>query len=255
MLPVPSSVKHYRSAHKRFLKPAIESFFRTEFPRSFGENVRAFIADKLIAIFEQNNRGINTIKPGQVLWNAIHKDTRADSHRVKLVPVVLTLINEDDISRLEKGVGIPEHKQNVVARMLNEAYAQDALLSMRDVSLLLAISYSSATTIRKRFEHRHNVTLPHPGNIQDMGSCITHKYQIIYKYEVEKKDPQVVAKETSHTVRAVDNYLRDYHRVKTLALDGKDAQYIHLVTKLSISLINQYLSIVRQYIKEQKMAI
>ena len=255
MLPVPSSVKHYKSAHKRFLKPAIENFFKTEFPKSFGANVRGFIADQLITIFQENNRSINTIKPGQVLWNAIHKDTRADSPSMKLVPVVLTLVSDDDISKLEKGLKTPEHKENVVARLLNEAYEQNALLSMRDVSLLLAIPNSRASGIRKKYEHRHNVTLPHPGNIQDMGSCITHKYQIIYKCMVEKKDSLVVAKETNHTIRAVDNYLRDFNRVKTLFLDGKDNRYIHLVTKLSLNLINQYISIINQYVKELNVAI
>lgn len=255
MLPVPSSVKHYKSAHKRFLKPAIENFFKTEFPKSFGANVRSFIADELISIFHDNNRDITTIKPGQVLWNAIHKDTRADSHKMKLVPVVLTLINDDDISKLEKGLKVSEHKQNVVARMLNEAYAQKALLSMRDVSLLLAISDSNASIIRKKYEHQKNAILPHPGNIQDMGSCITHKYQIIYKCVVEKRDPIIVAKETNHTIKAVDSYLKDFNRVKTLVLDGKDNNYIHLVTKLSLELINQYIAIIKQYVKELNVAI
>jgi len=255
MLPVPSYVKRYKPVHKRFLKPAIENFFKTEFAKSFGHSVRSFIADELIKIFQENNQDINALKPGQVLWNAIHKDTRADSYNMKLVPVVLTLVNDDDISKLENGLKISEHKQNVVARMLKEAYSQDALLSMRDVSLLLAISDSNATVVRKNYENKHKVELPHPGNLQDMGSCITHKNQIIYKHVVEKKDPLIVAKETNHTIYAVDNYLRDFNRVKTLYLDGKDQDYIHIVTKLSINLIAQYVNIINQYVKEPKIIV
>lgn len=255
MLPVSSSVKKYKSAHKRFLKTAIENFFKTEFEKFFGPNIRSFIADELIKIFKENNRDINTIKPGQVLWNAINKDTRADSKNMKLVPVVLTLVNDNDISKLENGLKISEHKQNVLARMLKEAYAQEALLSMRDVSLLLAISDSNATLNRKSYEKKHKVELPHPGNLQDMGSCITHKNQIVYKHVVEKKDPLTVAKETNHTIYAVDNYLRDFNRVKTLYFDGKDQSYIHIVTKLSINLIAQYVNIINQYVKEQKVTV
>lgn len=255
MLPISFPSKHYSSAHKRFLKPAIENFFKTEFTKSFGPNVRSFIADELIKIFQENNRDINSIKPGQVLWNAIHKDTRADSKNMKLVPVILTLVNDDDISKLENGLKIREHKQNVVARMLKEAYSQDALLSMRDVSLLLAFSLSHATLTRKEYEEKHNVSLPHPGNLQDMGSCITHKYQIIYKCVVEKKDTVTTAKETNHTIMAVDRYLKDFNRVKTLYLDDKDENYIHLVTKLSLNLIAQYVNIINQYVKEHNVAI
>lgn len=255
MLPISSASKHYSSAHKRFLKPAIENFFKTELTKSFGPNVRSFIADELIKIFQENNRDINSIKPGQVLWNAIHKDTRADSYNMKLVPVILTLVSDDDISKLENGLTIQEHRQNVVARILQEAYFQNALLSMRDVSLLLSISYSKASVIRKDHEQKHSVSLPHPGNLQDMGSCITHKYQIIYKCVVEKKDPITTAKETNHTIRAVDHYLKDFNRVKTLYLDDKDENYIHLVTKLSLGLIAQYVCIINQYIKEHNVAI
>lgn len=255
MLPISSASKHYSSAHKRFLKPAIENFFKTEFNKSFGPNVRSFIADELIKIFQENNRDINSIKPGQVLWNAIHKDTRADWDNMKLVPVILTLVNNDDISKLENGLKIPEHRQNVVARILEEAYSQNALLSMRDVSLLLSINDSYATINRKKYEEKHNVHLPHPGNLQDMGSCITHKYQIVYKCVVEKKDPIVAAKETNHTVMAVDQYLKDFNRVKTLYLDNKDENYIHLVTKLSLNLIAQYIRIINKYVKELNVAI
>ena len=255
MLPISNSHKHYNSAHKRFLKPVIENFFKTEFTKFFGPNVRSFIADELIKIFKENNKDMNSLKPGQILWNAIHKDTRADSHNMKLVPVILTLVNDDDISKLENGLKVSEHKQNVIARILKEAYSQEALLSMRDVSLLLAMSDSSATQVRKKYEEKHNVNLPHPGNLQDMGSCLTHKYQIIYKCVVEKKDPLMVAKETNHTIMAVDHYLKDFNRVKTLFLDDKDEDYIHLVTKLSLNLIAQYVNIINQYVKELKTAI
>lgn len=255
MLPRTVSSKHYKSAHKRFLKPAIENFFKTEFSKSFGPSIRSFIADELIKIFESNNRDINSLKPGQVLWNAIHKDTRADYDNMKIVPVVLTLVNDGDITKIENGLKVSEHKQNVVARILKEAYEQNALLSMRDVSLLLVISDSYATTIRKSYEKKHNIELPHPGNLQDMGSCLTHKYQIIYKCVVEKKDPMVVARETNHSLKAVDHYLKDFNRVKTLYLDGKDKDYIHLVTKMSLGLIAQYVNIINQYVKELEIAI
>jgi hypothetical protein len=255
MLLIPKAMKTYNSAHKRFLKPVIENFFKTEFTKSFGPNVRSFIADELIKIFQQNNREVNSLKPGQILWNAVHKSTKSGSRNMKLVPVILTLVSDDDISNLENGLKIYVHRQNVVARILKEAYAQDALLSMRDVSLLLAINDTSASKYRKKYEGKHNVTLPHPGNLQDMGSCITHKYQIIYKSVVEKKDPVIVAKETNHTIMAVDRYLKDFNRVKTLYLDDKDENYIHLVTTLSLYVIAQYVNIINQYVKELNVAI
>lgn len=255
MLPESFASKHYKSAQKRFMKPAIENFLKTEFPKMFGPNVCGYIADRLVELLDQNNRDIKNLKSGQLLWNAIHKDTRADSKNLKLVPVVLTLISEQDIRDLANGLKIHQHKENVVARMLKEAYEQNALLSMRDIGLILAMDNSSASCIRKRYEEKHKTTLPHPGVLQDMGSCLTHKSQIIYKCVVEKKSPLKAAKETNHTIKAVDNYLKDFNRVKTLYLDDKDTDYIHLVTKMSVNLINQYINIINQYVKEPKTAI
>lgn len=242
---------HYKSGHKRFLKKIIEHFFETELPKNFGPGLRSVIADKLIEIFNSNFMETPNLQPGQILWNAVHKDTRADSLNMRLVPVILTIINDEDISKLEKGLRFRKHRQNVIARITQEAYQQDALLSMRDIGLLLATNDAFISHERVKYEKENKVNLPHTGNLQDMGSCLTHKYQIVYKYVVEKKDPTVIANETNHTIWAVDHYLKDYNRVKTLYLDDKAPEYIRLVTNMSTNLINQYINIIEQYVKER----
>lgn len=241
---------HYSSVHRRFAKQAIEDFFKLEFPRFFGPSIRSTIADNLMKIFSEIFIDINTLKPGQILWRAVHKDTRADSPYARFVPVVLTLVSEEDVAHLEDGMKISQHRQNVIARITWEAYQQDALLSMRDISLFFTIQGADISKSRIQYEKAHNVTLPHTGSLHDAGSCLTHKYQIVYKYIVENKDPVIIAKETNHSIKAVDHYLKDFNRVKTLYLDNKNVQYIHQVTNMSLNVINQYVSIIKQYIKE-----
>ena len=250
MLRQPDEYHRYHSAHDRFIKPIIEDFFRREFPNTFGPNIRSSIANELLSIFRSNNIDTQTIKPGQILWNAVHKDTRADSPNRKLVPVVLTIVADEDISKLEKKLSIPENRQNIISRITQEAYSQGALLSMRDISLLLAIGLPTVSHNRKKYEGKYSCSLPHTGNLHDMGSCITHKYQIVFKYVIEKKDPIIIAKETNHSLRAVDHYLKDYNRVKLLYLENKPSEYIKLATALPIHVINQYIDIINQYVKE-----
>ena len=48
MIKAPDSVKRYRSAQARFLKPVIMQFFATECPRVFGPTLREKLADELI---------------------------------------------------------------------------------------------------------------------------------------------------------------------------------------------------------------
>jgi len=251
MLRQPDAYHRYHSAHDRFIKPIIEDFFSKEFPNTFGPNIRSTIADELLAIFSSNNRESHMIKPGQILWNAVHKDTRADSRNRKLVPVVLTIVADEDISNLEKDMSISENRQNAIARITQEAYAQGALLSMRDIGLLFTASVEVISVNRKKYEEKHSCILPHTGNLHDMGSCITHKYQIVFKYVVEKKDPCIIAKETNHSLMAVDHYLKDYNRVKLLYLDNKDPEYIKAATAMPIHVINQYINIINQYVKER----
>jgi hypothetical protein len=184
MLRKPDEHHRYHSAHGRFIKPIIEDFFTRELPNTFGPNLRSKIADELIGIFESNNRDVQSIKPGQILWNAVHKDTRADSPNRKLVPVVLTIVADQDISNLVDKVSIPENRQNIISRITKEAYSQGALLSMRDISLLLTTGLPSVSFARKKYEKKHSCSLPHTGTLHDMGSCITHKYQIVYKYVI-----------------------------------------------------------------------
>jgi len=250
MLLSSSESHHYASAHKRFLKPAIERFFETELPKMFGPNIRGTIADKLIEIFNSNNRDVTTLKPGQILWNAVNKDTRADASNMKLVPVVLTIVEDEDISGLERKTQMSEHRKKVIARITNEAYQQGALLSMRDIGLLLTIVPSSISSTRIAYEKKHGLTLPHTGSLHDMGTTLTHKFQIVYKYVVDKKDPKTISSETNHSIKAVDRYLNDYNRVKTLYLDGKSEDYIKTVTNISKYVSSQYIEMIKQYVKE-----
>jgi len=232
--------KHYSSASQRLLKPQIERFFAEQFPKLFGPVIRAHIAEALLELFTRQVRETRSLEAGQILWNAVDIDTRADAPNRRFVPVVLTMVDEQDVQNRTKGLSIKEIRAQSTARILREAYQQGALLSMRDISLLCWHSSPAPSSWRTYYEHAQKCELPHPGNLQDMGSCVTHKEQIVYKAIVEKKDPIQVANESNHTQKAVDRYLKDFHRVQTVYNHNSDPDYISLVTQLS-QVINEAL--------------
>lgn len=246
MIPASYSRKHYSSARDRFFRPALINFFEREFPSLFGPVVREKLADELIGLFEKLNPQAQRLKPGQVLWNALDKHTRGDSDNRRYVPVVLSLVTEEDVEALVNNQPRQLVSQNAVARIVREAYEQGGILSMRDVALILLREPRDASRLRMAYEKRTDSLLPHTGRLHDMGTCISHKNVIIHKVVIEKKDPADVARECNHTQRAVDRYLHDYHRVKTLYQEHKDVDYIHLVTGLSRHLIKQYFAIIEQ---------
>jgi hypothetical protein len=249
MIRQPNGIRKYRTAHDRFLKPAIVNFFEREFSGCFGPIVRENIADALIDIFEQNAPQLDRIKHGQILWNALDKSTRADSPKRKYIPVVLTLVNDEDINLYEKEKPVKEVRKQVIARIIRQAYDQGGILSMRDISLILSTSAPSISLQRAEYEDENNTVLPHTGVIHDMGSTITHKKQIVFKHVVEKKSTNIVARETNHSQRAVDHYINDYYRVKTLIDDNKDIEFIHIATKIAKPVILQYQDIINNYVK------
>ncbi len=251
MIPQISSVKHYSSAHDRFLKPAIVNFFEREFCGMFGPVVRENIADALIDLFNSICPESSRLKPGQVIWNALDRRTRADSEKRRYRPVILSLVTDDEVSMFEKNCPVKLIRQNVIARMIKEAYQQGAVLSTRDLSLLLISAPSWLSHQRIEYEKQNQTILPHTGVIHDMGTTLTHKRIIIYKHVVEKKDPSIVARETNHSQPAVDKYLKDFNRVKTLVNDNKDIEFIHHTTNIARAVIRQYLQIINNYVKER----
>jgi hypothetical protein len=236
----PDYVKRFNSAKVRFLKGSLESFFQRELPKLLGPILRKKLVEELIRILDMTLPSKEYLKPGQIVWNVVDISTRADSKNPRFVPVILTIVNQDDSEKLANGVPMSEIRKNAIARIMNEAYAQGGLLSMRDIGLVTWRYGSDISKHRKRYEKEHDATLPHTGSLQDMGSCISHKKVIIKKVIIDKKDPYSVAKETNHSMLAVDRYLKDFRRVQYCFNEGKDIHFAAAATGLNNFVVKEY---------------
>ena len=172
--------------------------------------------------------------------------TRPDSPNRRLVPVILTLVDESDVAAYTRGESIRTIRLRAMRRVMLEAYAQGGLMSMRDLGLLTWQDYRTITTLRQLIERQTGETLPHPGSLQDFGSCISHKVTIVTKVVYEHRDPLQVSREVKHTPRAVDRYVADFHRVQTCYRHNPDPEFIHQVTGMSKRLILQYIQIIEK---------
>jgi hypothetical protein len=244
MIKAPDCLKRFSSAKARFLDGALNIFFKREFPKLLGPILRRKLVAELTKMIQDLLPLKEHVRPGQIVWNAVCTMTRADSPHVRFVPVTLTIINEHDVQQLADGVPMTQIMKQAIARITKEAYSQGALLSMRDIGLLTWRYGGAISQYRKQYEKEQNVTLPHTGSLQDMGSCVTHKSTIVRKITIDKKDPLVVAQETNHSIGAVDRYIKDFNRVRLCYQDGKDQKFISLATGLSKFVVNEYLSII-----------
>ncbi len=246
MIPQPRAQKLFGSAHKRFLQSSIENFLDSEFHRTFGPVIRHKVAEKIVELVDQQIPPKDHLRPGQCVWNAVSIATRPDSQNCRLIPVILTLVDCSDGEQLASGIPMSTIAQQSIARICREAFEQGALLSMRDIGLLVWRENSTISAMRKKWETDQQTTLPHVGSIQDFGTCITHKTSIIRKVVYEGKDPRRTADETKHTQRAVDRYLKDFHRVRICYEHNPDVEFITRTTGLSKYLINQYVHIIKE---------
>lgn len=246
MIQPPQAQKHFGSARKRFLQSSIESFLDKEFPRTFGPVIRQKMAERIVDLVGQQLPAKDHLRPGQCVWNAVSVTTRPDSQNCRLVPVILTLVDPSDVEQLAHGVPMSVIAQQSIARICREAFEQGALLSMRDIGLLVWRKNGDVSAMRKKWEIDQKTTLPHVGTVQDFGTCISHKTAIIRKVVYEGKDPRRAADETKHSQRAVDRYLKDFHRVKTCYDYRPDIDFITRTTGLSRHLVIQYVGIIKE---------
>jgi len=246
MIPKSRAQKLFGSAPKRFLQSSIESFLDREFPRTFGPVIRQKMAEKIVDLVDQQLPPKDHLRPGQCIWNAVSIATRPDSPNCRLVPVVLTLTSSSDAEKLARGIPMSVIAQQSIARICQEAFEQGALLSMRDIGLLVWRDNSVISVLREKWEAGQKTTLPHVGTIQDFGTCISHKTSIIRKVVYEGKDPRRAADETKHSQRAVDRYLKDFHRIRICYEHNPDIEFITRTTGLSKHLVNQYVSIIKE---------
>jgi hypothetical protein len=251
MIKVSYHHKAYASARVRFLEPLLSEYLLREL-QYFGPELSAMLANRIVRIFEAVCPATDHVKPGQIVWNVLHRETRGDSKNRKFVPVILTVVNEEDTERLRKGERLSKVRRDAMARMFYEAAEQGGVLSSRDACLLLHFDRSKTSKIRIEYEKEHNTLLPHTGILHDMGTTISHKSQIVRKVVLEKKDPTIVAKETNHSQYGVDRYLKDFHRVHTIYKIKPEQELIQQATGLSKSLVAEYINLIKEYTNDEK---
>ena len=246
--------RNYRTENYRpLLKKSVRNVLIKKLRFQYGFNNNKKLAEILIDdILEQISKftvPTSNLKSGQMLWMAVAEDDFSyhksmDQHR--LIPVVLTVITEDEIKRLREGVNPTVIRQERVIRMFHEAKQQKGVLGHNDIALILGYARSIITADVRNYQKETNLMLPSRGWIHDLGPTTTHKASII-ELHLKGYLTQDISRMTCHTPQSVDRYIRDFEKVKLLY--GKfNTDQIAAITGMLTNLISQYELLIEKYL-------
>ena len=239
----------YEPQLQKSMKTVLSSRFISEYGFLGGKEVIELIVNDLLKIVNDHQLPLSKIKKGQILWQAVAKNETSSYGKsmsdTRTIPVVLTLVSDEDINMRIKGTSLTQIRKNVTERIMKEADEQRGTLSQTDIALLLDISRASVGKYIREIQKEKGIILPYRGTIHDMGPTVTHKREIV-RLKLQKMSTPEIARRTNHSEKAVDRYINDYERVVRISgsFEPIDIAYI---TNLSESLVIEYLDLKNEF--------
>jgi hypothetical protein len=188
------------------------------------------------------------LKTGRTVFFAISSDEGAAARldEARLVPVELTYFDDSDRERGPDGdspTRVSDLKFGRILRYATQARAQGALLTLPDLAVLNGIHVCA---IRRQVNAHPEVVVPTRGRVKDIGRSVSHKVKIVELYLQMYTETEIVDK-SGHSYESVEEYLREFARVLTLADRGMNAVMIRRVTGRSMALVQAYMDLYRKY--------
>jgi hypothetical protein len=242
----------YRPQSGKTLREAMRNFIRREFPRLGGPWVIEMFVDKLLQLVDRYHIERDKLQPGQTLWPAVAIDEapgyRKPIYATRQVPVVITLVSQEDIAAMREGLAWSDIFQRALVRVMKEAHAQGGLLTTSDLSVLFYHSHSRVAELVRQYETQTGEVVPRRGNLHDMGRTVTHKRIICRKAFLEGKTTDVIARETNHSPEAVDHYLLDFARIYyATVLKGMSIEEATFAIQRPQSLVEEYVKLLVEF--------
>lgn len=126
-----------------------------------------------------------------------------------------------------------------MVRMIKASFKQGGILSIAEVATIMNRGLDNTRKRLIQHQMEKGEVLPLKGIILDQGASPTHKGIIIHLYE-KKITPPDIARQTSHSLEAVDRYISDYERVKMLLGKGADAKEISQLIGRGLRTVKEY---------------
>jgi len=228
--------------------------FLTESGDTHGPVIARAIVDDLLATLERCSP--ERVPPKTIVWLAVCLERRGQRTGLApgdWLPVQLTVVTEKEVKLLtDPQLGNARARQARPAfhrarfgRWCHEAYQQGGVLSHLDLSLLSGLSEGSIGTRLRAYQAETGEIVPTRGTVHDIGPAVTHQAEVVRRW-LRHDSPAQIARALNHSQDAVDRYLADYHKGRTLAQTFPPAE-LPILAGLTPSVVQHYLELLRQY--------
>jgi len=252
-------LRKYRRLKDKNLRQVLLYRFLNHYGYDKGEITAKAIINDLLELIEEyylvssSETDLHHIHCGELVWMAVPVDEypqrRKSIAATRMKPVVLSFVTDEDISHIAHGFDATSLRKKRLARWVDQAYDQGALLTQLDLAMLLGVCDAVVSKYVSEIQKEGNL-LPTRGNIHDLSGAITHKREIITLYLEGYLTPDIALK-THHSKECVDRYIKDYHKVEILWKHQiTDLDKISQLTRLSKRVAHQYVDLLPAKLKK-----
>lgn len=188
-----------------------------------------------------------SLQPGQVRviltrYEAGHGSALRDTPMTEVVWTVDAGLEDRQVLQQH---GRPALRQTRMQRLLDEALAQGAVATQEDLARVLHVSLR---TIKRDFVtlQAQGIYLPTRGKLHGIGRGQTHKAQIVGHW-LRGATYDQIARQTRHSVSAIQRYVQTFVRVVELHQQGFSDSQVALLLSIGLPLVHEYLAVYQQH--------
>lgn len=243
--------KTYGPTEQKTFTGALSAFFAREFPQQAGERARQAIVQGIVEMVHRFFPETAHLRSGQTTWTTVAKAISSSYGKTiaqtPLVPVILDVLAENEVSQRKQGIRLRDLKIEAVGRLCHQADQQGGCLTSAELAVLLKTTPPTITKYIREYEDRHGELIPRRGTIHDLGPTLTHKKEICRLLFLEQRSVSDTCRRTKHSPQAVNRYITNFKQVLTCKSKELTVQETAMATKLSKPLVEEYLRLFEEY--------
>ena len=189
----------------------------------------------------------DNLQPGKVKFVvlSIENSPAKKLSEAEKITVTLTLDDAKKDLKIKEKRGVVALRQHRLQRICNEAFIQGGLLTIEDIANRI-FCCGERTIVRDiNALKQQGIVLPLRSTIKDMGRTLSHRKLIVEKW-LQGLEYSGIARQTNHSIDAINNYINKFKQVVVLYLDEYNVNDIAFIIKISAQLVQIYIDLWKQ---------